>query len=221
MAYMAHKENKEIRGIIFDLDGVICSTDEYHYLAWKLIAGELGLRFDRGINERLRGVSRMESLEIILETRGEKLTPEEKIALADKKNKAYQTYLRKMTPASLSGNVRPTLDTLRERGYKMAIGSSSRNAPLILKQIGLDNFFDALSDGNNIAKSKPDPEVFLIAARRLGLGPEQCLVIEDAEAGIEAAIRGGMKSASIGYAAGLKLGHYQLQKLPDLLDICL
>jgi beta-phosphoglucomutase len=215
---MAHKK---IRGIIFDLDGVICSTDEYHYLAWKLIADELGIPFDRRINERLRGVSRMESLEIVLEAYNGKLTDEEKFALADKKNNAYQKYLLKMSPASLSDDVRVTLNTLRERGYRMAIGSSSKNTPLILQQIGLDKFFDALSDGNKITKSKPDPEVFLIAARCLGLVPEQCLVIEDAEAGIEAAIRGGMKSASIGYAADLKLGNYHLQKLPDLLDICL
>ncbi|GHV94956.1 beta-phosphoglucomutase [Spirochaetia bacterium] len=211
-------KERNIAGIIFDLDGVICSTDEYHYLAWKFMADELGARFDRTINERLRGVSRMECLEIVLETYQGTLSPEEKQRYADKKNAAYQKHLLNMSPASLSEDVRHTLDTLRERGYRMAIGSSSKNTPLILKQIGLDRFFDAVADGNSITKSKPDPEVFLQAAEGLGLKPEQCLVIEDAEAGIEAAQKGGMMSAAIGYAAGLGLGDIQLQKLSDLLD---
>jgi beta-phosphoglucomutase len=211
---------KETTGIIFDLDGVICSTDEYHYLAWKIIADELGAPFDRETNERLRGVSRMESLEIVLETYPGHLSQEEKLAYADKKNAAYQKHLLNMSPASLSDDVRHTLDTLRSRGYKMSIGSSSKNTPLILKQIGLENFFDAVADGNDISKSKPDPEVFLLAAKRLSMEPAQCLVIEDAEAGIEAAKRGGMKSASIGYAADLGLGDYQLRKLSDLLSLC-
>jgi beta-phosphoglucomutase len=211
---------KKITGIIFDLDGVICSTDEYHYLAWKFIADELGAPFDRKTNERLRGVSRMESLEIVLETYKGHLSPEEKLACADKKNAAYQKHLLNMDPSSLSDDVRHTLTTLRSRGYKMSIGSSSKNTPLILKQIGLENFFDAVADGNDIRKSKPDPEVFLLAAKRLSMEPAQCLVIEDAEAGIEAAKRGGMRSASIGYAADLGLGDYQLKKLSDLLSLC-
>jgi beta-phosphoglucomutase len=209
-----------LRAIIFDLDGVICSTDEYHYLAWKRIADELGAPFDRAANERLRGVSRMESLEIVLEAFQGTLSPAEKERYANKKNDAYRKYLEKMSPASLADDTRHTLEALRERGYLLAVGSSSRNTPLILKQIGLDRFFDAVADGNDITRSKPDPEVFLLAAKRLGLEPEQCLVIEDAEAGIEAARRGGMAAAAIGYAADLGLGDCQLKKLSDLLACC-
>jgi beta-phosphoglucomutase len=215
----------KITGVIFDLDGVICSTDEYHYLAWKQIADEIGAQFDRTVNARLRGVSRMESLAIVLETYSGALTEAEKIALADKKNAAYKKYLLNMSPASLDGEVKKTLYALRERGYALAIGSSSKNAPLILKQIGLDGFFDAVADGNGIKKSKPDPEVFLLAAKLINKAPEQCLVIEDAAAGIEAAKRGGMAAAAFGYAATLAKGampceaDYRLGAFSDLLNI--
>lgn len=209
-----------MRGIIFDLDGVICFTDEYHYQAWKCLADELGIRFDREINNRLRGVSRMESLEIILENSDKAYTAAEKEAFAQKKNAIYQRLLSKMSCSDLSDEVHDTLCALRSKGHLLAIGSSSRNAPLILKRIGLENFFDAVADGNNISRSKPDPEVFLKAADLLRLAPQDCLVVEDAKTGAQAAAAAGMQCACLGDAARRGAGDYQLASFADLLKIC-
>ena len=140
-----------IRAIIFDLDGVICFTDNYHYQAWKELADAEGIYFDEKINGRLRGVSRMESLDIILERASRCYTQEEKEQLATRKNESYVRLLEKMSPRDLSDEVKNTLDTLRQRGYKLAIGSSSKNTKKILKQIGLDGYFDAVSDGTNLS----------------------------------------------------------------------
>ena len=177
-----------MKAVIFDLDGVICSTDEYHYLAWKEMADGIGVYFDKVINNRLRGVSRMASLEIILERyEGAPLSEEDKVDLAAKKNDIYRNLLANMSPADLSSVVKSTLDGLRERGLKLAIGSSSKNARFILDRLGLGDYFDEISDGNNITKSKPDPEVFLKASEYLGIAPSDCLVVEDAYAGVDAA----------------------------------
>ena len=189
------------KGIIFDLDGVICFTDKYHYQAWKMLADRLNIYFDEEINNRLRGVSRMESLEIILERSTEKFTQEEKLALATEKNEQYVKLLAGMSTEDLSEEVKSTLEALRAKGYLLAIGSSSKNAKAILQRLGLEDFFDAISDGTNITKSKPDPEVFLKAAEYLKLQPGECLVVEDAKAGIEAAVSGGFDSAGLGEAA--------------------
>lgn len=188
------------QGVIFDLDGVICSTDEYHYLAWKALANRLGLPFDRKINNRLRGVSRMESLEIILEGSKKAYSVAEKAAFAEEKNTIYRQLLCQMSQADLTDEVKETLLALRKKGMKLAIGSSSRNAPFILERIGLNSFFDAVADGNCITHSKPHPEVFLKAAEMLGLSPSECLVVEDARAGVEAANVGGFDCAAIGDA---------------------
>lgn len=207
------------QGVIFDLDGVICHTDEYHCQAWKVLADKLDTYFDREINNRLRGVSRMDSLEIVLERyTGEPLSQERKVELATEKNEIYRQLLAQMSPKDLSAEVADTLNKLREMGLKLAIGSSSKNAPFILERIGLGSFFDAISDGNNITKSKPDPEVFLKAAEFLGLKPETCLVVEDAEAGVDAAIAGGMDAAAIGDAVGCGKGTYNLATFSDLLE---
>ncbi len=204
--------------VIFDLDGVICFTDHYHYLAWKALADSLGLGFDETKNDRLRGVSRMASLEIVLEEyAGPVLTEEEKVALATRKNDLYRNYLMTMSSADLSVEVRDTLIALRDRGVKLAIGSSSKNAPLILERIGLGGFFDAVSDGNNITRSKPDPQVFTMAAQMLGLAPEKCLVVEDAVAGVQAAIAGGFDCAGLGPAARSGLPTYALESFGGLL----
>lgn len=207
------------QGIIFDLDGVICHTDKYHYQAWKKLADQLGVYFDETINNRLRGVSRMESLDIILEKYGRDLTDEEKLHCADEKNRYYRELLKEMNTGDLSDEVRDTLNQLRERGYKLAIGSSSKNAGFILERIGLKGFFDAVSDGNNITNSKPDPEVFLKAARFLGVEPEACLVVEDARAGLMAAVNGNMDCAAIGDAVNSELANYKLKTFGDLLNI--
>ena len=188
--------------VIFDLDGVICSTDEYHYLAWKELADSLALPFDRQYNNRLRGVSRLESLNLILAL-GE-YSDEEKQAMAQKKNDTYRRLLERMSPADVSDDVLSTLKALKKK-YPLAIGSSSRNTKFILSRIGLLDFFDVIVDGNDISASKPDPEVFLKAAAALDRKPSLCLVVEDAAAGIEAAGKGGFDSAEIGDASRLEL----------------
>ena len=207
---------REFDAVIFDLDGVICFTDEYHYQAWKAMADGIGVYFDREINNRLRGVSRMASLEIVLEKDPHERSEAEKEALADQKNSLYKKLLAQMSPADLSDEVKATLDELRRRGYLLAIGSSSKNAPFILRQIGLDGYFDAVSDGNNITRSKPDPEVFLKAAEMLRCAPERCLVIEDAVSGAEAAHAGGMKAACVGDASRAGAGDYNINAVGDL-----
>lgn len=204
--------------IIFDLDGVICHTDQYHYKAWKCIADELGVAFDESVNNRLRGVSRMESLEIILEKYNGELNAQEKENLATRKNTIYVELLAHMSPNDLSPAVLYTLDELKKKGLQLAIGSSSRNAQFILKQIGLGNYFDCVSDGNGIKNSKPDPEVFLRAAEQLGQSPQKCMVVEDARAGIEAAVAGGFDSAGIGDARLASGVTYRLNGLGDLLQ---
>lgn len=210
----------DIKGIIFDLDGVIVCTDHYHYLAWKKIADEMGIYFDETINNRLRGVSRMESLEIILENyRGEPLSGEEKAALAEKKNNFYRELLQEMSPDSVAPEVRMTLQTLRQRGYKLSIGSSSKNTKTILARVSLTDSFDAISDGTNITRSKPDPEVFRKVAQFLTLKAENCAVIEDAFAGIDAACAAGMISVGIGDASGYDKATYHIKKLDELLSI--
>ena len=204
------------RAIIFDLDGVICHTDKYHYLAWKQVADELNIYFDETINNRLRGVSRMESFEIILERYDGVMSEQDKITYAARKNEVYKELLKNMSPTDLSDEVKTTLDALRSQGHKLAIGSSSKNACFILNQLGLGDYFDAVSDGNNITNSKPDPEVFVKAAQFVGEKPEDCLVVEDAEAGLQAAIAGGMECAAIGDAASCGLATWNLNTFSDL-----
>ena len=209
----------KFKGIIFDLDGVICFTDKYHYQAWKQMADKEGIYFDEIINNRLRGVSRMASLEIILERAEKAYTEEEKEQMAYEKNETYKKLLYNMTTQDLSHEVKDTLDALRAKGCKLAIGSSSRNTKLILGQLGLADYFDAISDGTNITKSKPDPEVFLKAADFLGLQPEDCLVVEDAVSGIDAACAGGFESAGLGEAAEYEKCTYPMRSFGDLVNI--
>lgn len=205
------------KAIIFDLDGVICSTDQYHYNAWKIMADEIGVEFNETINNRLRGIGRMESLDIILESYRGKLSAEEKINCAEKKNDYYRQSLQKMSPDDLSQEVQDTLNIIKAKDIKVAIGSSSKNAKLILKQIGLGKFFDAISDGNNITHSKPNPEVFSKASDLLGIPPQLCLVVEDAKAGLKAAYAANMDCAAIGDATRYHLATYNLNSFSDLL----
>lgn len=210
----------KFQAVIFDLDGVICFTDEYHYRAWKAMADGMGIPFDREINNRLRGVSRMASLEIILEKyQGPALSQEKKEQLAQRKNDLYRESLKEMSTRDLSSEVKETLDALRAMGLQLAIGSSSKNTPFILGQIGLKDYFNAVSDGNNITRSKPDPEVFVKAAQMLGIAPEHCLVVEDAVSGAQAGHAGGMKVACLGDAALNKVGDWNMQSIRELVEI--
>ncbi len=210
----------EKKAVIFDLDGVICFTDKYHYQAWKKLADRLGVYFDETINNRLRGVSRMASLEIILERSAKEYTQEEKEAFAAEKNENYRELLKNMSPADLTDEVKNTLSELRRRGYLLTIGSSSKNTKFILSRIGLADFFDAIADGTDITHSKPDPEVFLISAAKVGVAPADCAVVEDAKAGIQAAKAGGMTALALfGDAKGCGLEDYDLTSFSDLLNV--
>lgn len=201
-----------VKGIIFDLDGVLVSTDKYHYQAWKKIADKLQVEFNETINDRLREVSRMESLEIILEKAvGSQLSAEQKEMLAEEKNGYYKKLLDNLTEKDALDNAREVLGRLKEDGFLLAVGSSSKNTKKILDKIKLEEMFDIVVDGTDISKSKPDPEVFLKAAERLKLKPEECAVVEDAQAGIDAAIRAGMHA--IGYGS---IGSYE--KCDDRID---
>lgn len=207
----------QFTAVIFDLDGVLVHTDHFHYLAWKKIADEKNIEFNPTINNRLRGVSRMESLEIILERyAGTPLSDKEKEEMAETKNEYYKELLKTMKPTDVDMKVRQTLNHLKEKGIRLAVGSSSKNAKFILKQVELEDVFDAVSDGTNIRRSKPDPEVFLKAAEYLGVRQEECLVVEDADAGIIAAKNAGMKAAGIGEASHCKDADYGLHCFSDL-----
>lgn len=191
-------------------------TDRYHYLAWKQIAGEIGVPFDEKVNDRLRGVSRRESLDIILENCAEQPEEAEIIRLLEKKNSIYRKLLEQLTPKSVEDSVRDTLEWLRQEGIPAAVGSSSKNTEYILKRTGLVRYFDAVADGNMITKSKPDPEVFLKAAELICMDPEDCIVVEDAAAGIQAAKAAGMYAVGIGEAAEYAETDYGIRDLTEL-----
>lgn len=189
---------KTISACIFDLDGVVVDTAKYHYIAWKSLANGLGFDFTEEDNERLKGVSRMTSLDILLEIGGVELDQETKLDLAAKKNKNYLEYILKMTPDEILPGVKDFMNELRSAGIKIALGSASKNAMTILNQLELTDYFDAIVDGTHVSNAKPDPEVFLLGAERLNVSPSECIVFEDAEAGVEAAINGKMKCVGIG-----------------------
>lgn len=194
----------EMQAAIFDLDGVIVDTAKYHFLAWKRLANSLGFDFGEADNERLKGVSRMRSLEILLEIGGLTLDDATKARLTEQKNDWYVESISKLARSEILPGATEYLQRLRGRGIKTAIGSASKNTPLILERLGITQLFDVVIDGNSVSKAKPDPEVFLQAADALHIAPEYCVVFEDAEAGIEAARRAGMGSVGIGKPATLK-----------------
>ena len=187
-----------IEACLFDLDGVVVDTAKYHFIAWKALAEELGFEFTLEDNERLKGVSRMQSLEILLEIGNLRVSDREKLAMAEKKNALYVNYIEKMTPEETLPGVEQFLQELRTAGIRIALGSASKNAPMILERIQLSGMFDAIVDGNSITEAKPNPEVFLKGAEKLGVLPENCVVFEDAIAGIEAAQNANMYSVGIG-----------------------
>jgi beta-phosphoglucomutase len=187
-----------IKGIIFDLDGVIVSTDEFHYQAWKHLADDLGIYFDKEINHRLRGISRMESLNVVLERSLITFTDDYKIKLAERKNEMYLKLLRSVSKNQILPGIIDLLFYLKKKNIPLAIGSSSKNARFILDKIELSHAFDAIVDGNDITKSKPDPEVFTKASQRLGIPSCNCLVIEDAISGVESGNRAGCQTVYFG-----------------------
>ena len=207
---------RTIKAVIFDLDGVIVSTDEYHFQAWKRLADSLGIPFGRESNDRIRGVSRMESLEIVLEKSGKRYSLEEKREMAERKNTYYRELLKKVSPSEILPGVIEIITALKDRGVKIAIGSSSKNARTILRAVGLEDEFDVIADGNHVSRSKPDPEVFTIAAMRLGISSEECLVVEDAKAGVEAGLAAGMSVLAVGAAAGHPGATRSAENLSDI-----
>ena len=192
-----------IKCCIFDLDGVIVDTAKYHYLAWKRLADELGFEFSPKDNERLKGVSRMACMDILAEIGRLSLSEEEKYSYADRKNRWYLEYISGIGEEEVLPGVRDFITRLKASGIKIALGSASKNAGIILKNLKLTEYFDSVIDGNKVSNAKPDPEVFLLAAQELGISPEYCVVFEDAKAGVEAAKRAGM--GCIGIGTGLEL----------------
>lgn len=189
---------QEYKGLIFDLDGVIVDTAKYHFLAWKKLADELGIDFTEKDNERLKGVSRMASFEIILEIGNRKMSQEEKEECCRKKNDLYVSYIMQLTRSDILPGVDNFIRDAKKEGYKIALGSASKNSSLILSRLGIEDYFDAVVDGTKVSKAKPDPEVFTKGAEELGLSYGECIVFEDSTAGIEAAHNGGMKAVGIG-----------------------
>jgi beta-phosphoglucomutase len=204
-----------IKACIFDLDGVIVDTAHYHFLAWKKLAEQLGIVFTEKENEQLKGVSRMHSLEIILSLGKLKLDEKKKEMLADRKNGWFVDYVNMMKPEEIFPGVKDLLKKIRKRGLKVALASSSKNAPAVIELLGIEKEFDAIVDGTMIVHSKPDPEIFLLAASMLNISPKDCLVFEDAEAGVEAALRAGMKCVGVGSADQLNKANMIVSKTGD------
>ena len=206
----------KIKACLFDLDGVIVDTAKYHFIAWKEMAAELGFDFTETENELLKGVSRMRSLDILLGIGKISKTEAEKQALAEKKNLRYLEYVKQMDESEILPGVTLFLDDLRSNGILIALGSASKNAPLILERIHLKEKFDVIVDGNSVSRAKPDPEVFLKGAELLKVQPSECLVFEDAQAGIEAALNGGMKVIGVGSSDNLSLADHYIPGFKNL-----
>lgn len=208
-----------IRGAIFDLDGVIVDTAKYHYLAWKRLASELGFQFTEEDNEKLKGVSRIKSLEILLDIGNVKVSEDEKWRLAEKKNKWYVDYISKLDESGLLCGAKELINQLKEDGIKIALGSASKNASFLIYNLGIESLFDCIIDGNKVSKAKPDSEVFVLAARGLKLKNNECVVFEDSEAGVQAAKRAGMKCIGIGNSIILNEADIVINGLYDLLQV--
>lgn len=204
------------KAFIFDLDGVIVDTAKFHFLAWKKLADDLGIPFTEHDNEQLKGVSRVRSLEIILNMGGVNMAEEEKLVHLKEKNEDYLSYISEMTQADVLPDVPKVLNFLKSRHVPVALGSASKNAKQILEKVGLLDIFDAIVDGNEVSKAKPDPEVFLIAAQKVGTKPENCVVFEDAIAGIQAANQANMLSIGIGETAVLNEAKFVFHNFTEI-----
>lgn len=213
-----------IKACIFDLDGVIVDTAHYHFLAWRRLAKEIGIELTEADNERLKGVSRMRSLEIILELGGLSFSEHDKENMANKKNTWFVDYLERMAPEEIFPGVRSLIKNIREMGIKLALASSSKNAKTVIQLLHIHRDFDTVIDGTMVTHSKPDPEIFLLAAKKLGVNPIDCVVFEDAEAGVAAALAAGMKCVGVGSPIQLrqankvitKTGEFQIAELEEL-----
>lgn len=207
-----------IKGLIFDLDGVITDTAEYHYLAWKSLAEKIGIEIDRAFNEQLKGISRMESLELILQhgNKSEAYTLEEKETLATQKNEEYKEYIKQVTPADLLPGIAELLRDAREQGIKMSLASASKNAPEIMQRLEIDGLFEGIVDPASLKAGKPDPEIFIRGAELLGLSVKECVGLEDAEAGIESINAAGMFSVGVGTKEAMKEADYAVESTAEL-----
>lgn len=204
-----------VQAVIFDLDGVIVDTAHYHFIAWQRLARELGVNFSEKENEQLKGVSRMKSLEIILELGKITLPEQKKIELADKKNSWFVEYIKAVKPEEIFPGVREMLKKLKSQGIKIGLASSSKNADTVISLLEIKDEFDAVVDGTMIVHTKPDPEIFLLAAKKLGIVPQNCLVFEDAEAGVEAALAAGMKCVGVGSTEQLGKANFHVRRTAD------
>lgn len=204
-----------IKACIFDLDGVLVDTAHYHFLAWKRLAKEFDYELTEEINEQLKGVSRMKSLEIVLKHANIAIAEDKKKSLADRKNSWFTEYVHAMKAEELYPGVKELFGKLKADNIKIALASSSKNAQTIIDILGIRNEFEAVVDGNMIVHSKPDPEIFLLAAEKLGLNAEDCVVFEDAEAGVEAALAAGMKCVGVGNPAQLKKANHVIRSIED------
>lgn len=210
-----------MKAIIFDLDGVIVDTAKYHYLAWSNLAKELGFTFTKEDNELLKGVSRVRSLEILLEIGDVKLSQEDFDSYANKKNDEYVKLIKELTPADILPGVKDFILELKNKGYLISLGSASKNAVFILNHLQLTDYFDSIVDGTHVSKAKPDPEVFLTAAKNLGVDPSNCVVFEDAVAGVEAGKNAGMRVIGVGNVNILKTADLIITTFENLSIDCL
>lgn len=204
-----------IKACIFDLDGVIVDTAHYHFLAWKRLAGELGFELTPLDNERLKGVSRMKSLDIVLELGGVIASDRDKELMANKKNIWFNDYVERMLPEEIFPGVKQLIQDLKKNGIKVGLASSSKNARTVIHLLRIQDEFDAVVDGTMITHSKPHPEIFLLTAQKLGISPEDCVVFEDAEAGVEAALAAGMKCVGVGSIQQLNRAHEVVERTAD------
>jgi len=206
--------SEKIKAVIFDLDGVITDTSEYHYRAWKRLADEEGIPFTRDDNEKLRGVSRNECLKILL--KGRQVSNEQFQEMLDRKNEYYVELLRQMTSENILSGAKELVLGLKKRGIKTAIASVSKNTRTVLQGTGIENLFNIIVDGYSVKNTKPAPDIFLFAAKELGVKPEDCAVVEDAEAGIDAALAGNMLSIGIGPEERVGKARYRFEKIGDI-----
>ncbi len=204
----------KIKAVIFDLDGVITDTSEYHYLAWKKLADKLSISFDREKNEQFRGVSRQDCLKMLLV--GKNYSRSEKKELAREKNNYYREYIEGLSKDNILPGALDLINKVKEMGYKVAVASSSKNTGTVINNLGIKDKFDVIADGYSVKETKPEPDIFIYTAKKLDVPPEKCIVIEDAESGIEAALTAGMITVGVGPKERVGKAHFRFEKVKDI-----